>query len=220
MPMQDVISSAAFVAGRNLAAQGFTCKRSHLTETIAALLGYNTHAALVTEEADASLDYHGQDAELYIVNWPLALERAQAMGLPEQAADACYLAFKDAAGRPVFRDVADFWDSHAREQMEDSIAANVVTADMNAIFSDNPELEDGIERESVWEARETWTIESAGTWDGDFDWDGDRLFNGDKMDVSGRFFYAKAGRAGLIFQDSEEGGAPDDSWRDEPEDWT
>ncbi|MNC36215.1 hypothetical protein D3C81_1419680 [compost metagenome] len=60
-----------------------------------------------------------------------------------------------------------------------------------------------------------WTIGASGTWTGEYDPDGDRMFNGNTLDVRGRLVYAKAGRAGLIRMDEEDGASPVDDWRDE-----
>ena len=61
--MSNLVRSAAYAASQALSAQGLTVKRSHLSEIIAALLGYRTHAALAVEEADPKLDYHLDDGD-------------------------------------------------------------------------------------------------------------------------------------------------------------
>lgn len=45
--------------------------------------------------------------------------------------------------------------------------------------------------------------------------EGDRMYNGHQFDVWGKLLFAKAGRAGLIYLDSEEGASADDNWRDD-----
>jgi hypothetical protein len=217
--MDTMISSAASAAGRNLAAHGFACKRSHLTETIAALLGYKTHAALVTEEADATLDYHGEDAEFFVLNMKQAAERTAALGLPAEAAQACYDGFAVAANRPVFRDVAEFWDSHVRDELVLAMGNGVDTGESNASYSSDPDLDEWTESGDLWTSPGAWTIEGSGTWSGVYDPEGDRMFNGDTFNVTGKMEFTKAGRAGLIFLDCEVFGGADDSWRGEPEDW-
>ena len=217
--MQTIIRSAAFAAHQALAALGHACKRSHLAETIAGLLGYQTYAALVTEEGDPSLDYHGDDAEVFVTNMKQALERAESLGLPAEAAQACYEAFTIAANRPVFRDVPEFWDSHVREELVLAISNGVDTAESNASYSDDPDLDDWTESGDLWSSRDTWWIEGSGTWSGDYDQESDRMFNGDTFNVTGKLIFIKAGRAGLIADDSEVVGGADDSWRGEPDDW-
>ena len=39
---------------------------------------------------------------------------------------------------------------------------------------------------------------------------GDRMFNGDTLHVRGKLAYVKAGRAGLIRMDQEDGASPTD----------
>lgn len=212
--MQTIIGSAAFTAQKSLAEQGHPCKRSHLTETIAALLGYSTYAALVTEEADTSLDYHGEDAEFFVLNMKLAAERTASLGLPAEAAEACCDALTVEVAQPVFRDVPEFWDSHVRDDLVLAIGNGVDTAESNASYSDDPDLDEWSESGDLWSSRDTWWIEGSGTWSGNYDPDGDRLFNGDTYDVSGKIEFTKAGRAGLIFLDCEVGGGADDSWRE------
>ena len=80
--MSTHVRSAAYAASQALAAQGLAVKRSHLSEIIAALLGYRTHAALAVEEADVSLDYHLDDAEVLVLNQPMGEARAEQLGLP------------------------------------------------------------------------------------------------------------------------------------------
>src|SRR3546814_1085340 len=67
---------AADAASKSLAAQGLSAKRSHLSEIIAALLGYRTLAALTAEELDPGLNYHLDDAEFIVLNQPMGIERA------------------------------------------------------------------------------------------------------------------------------------------------
>lgn len=56
--MATFLAPAAYAASKSLAAQGLSAKRSHLSEIIAALLGYRTLAALTAEELDPGLNYH------------------------------------------------------------------------------------------------------------------------------------------------------------------
>jgi|SRR5690242_830783 len=211
--MKQIISNAAHAASATLAGQGHACKRSHLAEIVAALLGYQTYAALLVEEADTSLEYHGEDAEFYIIDYNRGATRAESFGLPLAVTEACYQAFEREVQKPVFRHVDDFWDRRGRDEAESAIMDGVVTADSNASFADSPELESWQEDGKVWNSRESWSIEGEGVWIGDYDLEDDRAFNGDRMDVWAKLNYAKAGRAGLIYLDSEEGGAADDSWR-------
>ena len=79
--MSNYVRSAVYAASPALAAQGLTVKRSHLSEVVAALLGYRSYAALAEDEADASREYHLDDAELYVLNVPLGTSRSVELGL-------------------------------------------------------------------------------------------------------------------------------------------
>src|SRR3546814_3201428 len=96
--MATFVSPAAYAASQTLAAQGLPVKRSHLSEVIAALLGYHSYAALTVEEADATKVLHLDDAEIIVLNQALGLERANGLGLqgPPTVA-ACVAALKATA---------------------------------------------------------------------------------------------------------------------------
>lgn len=221
--MNDIISSAAYVASKTLAGQGVSAKRSHLSEIIAALLGYRTYAALVVGEADPKLDYHLEDAEHLVLNLPMGVTRATALGLEKAGsiiADACVEALKvSVIHARVYVGIADFYDSHAREALSETIyndndVANAM-AESNASFPDEPEMgEPCPSTADLWAAVDEWTIEAEGSMTGEYDPEGDRMFNGDKLNCRGWLTYLKAGRAGLVFLDSGGTGGADDSWRD------
>lgn len=224
--MSNYVRSAAFAASRVLAAQGLTVKRSHLSEVIAALLGYRTHAALSVEEADPKLDYHLDDAEILVLNLPMGERRAAELGLaaagaaPSAVTTACVEALKASAGSTdVYVSVADFYDLHARQALAETIynADDVAgaMAESNASFPDEPDMD--IEcppTTDLWAAVDEWTIEADGTMTGEYDPEGDRMFNGDTLNCRGRLIYRKAGRAGLVFIEGDGTGGADDSWRD------
>lgn len=46
--------------------------------------------------------------------------------------------------------------------------------------------------------------------EGEYDPDGDRFYNGHVLNVRGELTFAKAGRAGLILLDTDEGASLDD----------
>lgn len=225
--MSNYVRSAAFAASRVLAAQGLTVKRSHLSEVIAALLGYRTHAALSVEEADSKLDYHLDDAEILVLNLPMGETRAAELGLaaagaaPSAITTACVEALKASAGSTdVYVSVADFYDSHARQALAETIynADDIAgaMAESNASFPDEPEMD--IEcppTTDLWAAVDEWTIEADGVMTGEYDPEGDRMFNGDTLNCRGWLTYRKAGRAGLVFVDGGGTGGADDSWRDQ-----
>lgn len=220
--MSNFARTAVYTASQTLAAQGRTVKRSHLTEIVAALLGYHTHAALTVDEADATREYHLDDAEIYVLNIPLGTERAIELGLQNAAGvvKACAAALKADGGQAgVYESVAEFYDSHAREALSEAIYdSNDVAgamADSNASFPNEPQMEVACPATSdLWAARVEWTIEAAGDLTGEYDPEGDRMFNGDRLNCRGWLTYRKAGRAGLVFAESGGIGGADDSWRD------
>ena len=223
--MSNYVRSAAYTASQALDAQGLTVKRSHLSEVVAALLGYRTYAALVVEEANPKLDYHLDDAEIIILNLTMGVERIFELGLeagsaPSMVAPACIASLKASAGQAgVYDGVADFYDSHAREVLAEAIYNSdelaSAMADSNASYPDEPEMDLGCPATSdLWAATDYWTIEAEGTMTGEYDPEGDRMFNGDTLNCRGSLTYRKAGRAGLVFVESGGTGGADDSWRD------
>ncbi|ABE31174.1 hypothetical protein DR64_3948 [Paraburkholderia xenovorans LB400] len=224
--MTQLVRTAAYAASQHLAQQGLVVKRSHLSEVIAALLGYGTHAALTVDEANLALDYHLDDAEILVLNRPMGEGRArqEGMGMSSMVAAAvvttCIEALvASAAPTPVFVGIADFYDAHARQALAEAIyeADDVadVMAGSNAMFPEEPELpEECPLTTDLWTAAAIWTIEADGEMTGEYDPDGDRMFNGDTLQCRGWLSFLKAGRAGLLMLDSGGGAAADDSWRD------
>lgn len=221
--MTTIVTPAAFAASKTLVSSGPAPTRSQLSEVIAALLGYQTYAALVTEEANTSLPHHIDDAEILVLNKPAAAMRATAIGIANNptVVQACIDAIKGAVKPPigVFVGVEDFYDSFARERMVqvaiDSDDVSGAMADSNAIFDDDPEFQgDTPATVDLWHARTDWSIEADGEWVGSYDPDAERMFNGDKLNCSAKLTYEKAGRAGLIETNSEAYANRDDSWAD------
>jgi hypothetical protein len=221
-PMSNYARSAVYAASQALAAQALTVKRSYLTEVVAALLGYRTHAALTADEADTTREYHLDDAEIYVLNVPLGTERAVELGLENgpEVVRACTAVLKSGAGQVgVYESIADFYDSHAREALAQAISDSDevagATGESNASFPYDPEMEEACPASSdLWAARDEWTIEAAGDLTGEYDPKGDRMFNGDTLNCRGWLTYRKAGRAGLVFDEGGGSGVADDSWRD------
>ena len=225
--MTTFVSSAAHAASKSLASTGQAPSRSQISEVLAALLGYQTYAALVLEEADATLTHHLDDAEIWVLDRHSAEKRANAMGIAAGPAvvQACIDALKDAVEPDisVFVGVDDFYDSHGREALADAISnsdeVSGAMAETNAYFPDNPELPDATPAtEDLWAARTEWSIEAQGKMHGEYDPEGDRMFNGDTLNCFGKLSYAKAGRAGLYETNVEGYAGVDDSWRDEDRD--
>ncbi len=222
--MTIFVTTAAYAASKILAPSGQTATRSQLGEVIAALLGYQTFAALGIEEANTSLPHHLDDAEILVLDKPAAAKRAAAIGISNIPAvvQACIDAIRRTVGSDVsvFVGVDDFYDSYARERMvQVAISSDEVSgtiAGSNAIFDDDPEFQvETPATHNLWQARTEWTIEAEGDWIGSYDTDADRIFNGDTLNCSAKLRYEKAGRSGLIESYSEAHAQLDDSWGDE-----
>lgn len=213
------LSAAAYAASQDLKKQGLPLSRAHINEIMASLLGYGTLAALQAEEANTTLGYHLEDAELLVLNLPAGQRRAMALKHTEAVVGPCVDAIAVHAGVPVFKGVDDFYVGHAYEALVGVIGdgeyVDSVMADSNASYPDDPDLGEWDVSGDLWSSPTQWTIEVSGTWTGEYDPDGDRMFNGDTLDVWGKLIYAKAGRAGLILLDQEDGASPVDDWRDE-----
>ena len=221
--MTTFVSSAAYAASKTLAPFGSTSTRSQLSEVVAALLGYQTYAALDIEEANASLAYHLDDAEILVLDKPAAEKRATAIGIANFSVvlQACIDAITGAVGPDikVFVSIDDFYDSYARDRMvQAAVSSDEVSsamAESNAYFDGDPEFPDKTPvTDNLWQARAEWTIEADGDWVGSYDPDADRMFNGDTLNCSAKLSYDKAGRSGLIEANSEAYANRDDSLAD------
>lgn len=222
--MSNYVRSAAYAAAQALTARSQIVKRSHLSEIVAALLGYRTYAALVVEDADPKLDYHLEDAEIIVLNLPLGVERVAELGLdagaPSVVISACVAALKASVdGVSVYDGVPDFYDSHAREALAEAIYNSDEVAgamgESNASYPDEPEMDpECLPTADLWTATDEWVIQADGDMTGEYDPDGDRMFNGNTLNCRGWLSYRKAGRAGLVFVEAGGSGGADDNWRD------
>jgi hypothetical protein len=227
--MIDCIRSAAFAASKALGQQDLIVKRSHLSEVLAALLGYQTYAALTLDEANPALDYHLEDAEILVLNRPMGIVRALGLnpatrGHEETVATACIEALTaQIPHEKIFVGIDNFYDMHARQAIaeaiydDDDVAGAM--AESNASFPDDPELD--IEcptTEDLWQAPREWTISAEGEFTGEYDPDGDRMYNGHVLKCGGMLRYWKAGRAGLVLMEGKGWAGTDDSWRDQDSD--
>lgn len=223
--MSNYVRSAAYATSKALAEQKLKVKRSQVLEVVAALLGYGTYAALVTEEANPQLDYHIEDAEIVVLNLKMGEWRVFELVLEEGSAAsnvtaACIAALKAGTKQAaVYEGVADFYDSDARKKLAETIYNSDelagALAESNASYPDEPEMQvECPKTEDLWAARVGWTITADGNMTGEYDSEGDRMFNGKMLNCRGWLTYRKAGRAGLVFVDSGGIGGADDSWRD------
>lgn len=228
--MSHYVRVAAFAAAQSLAERGSKVKRSHLTEIIAALLGYRTFAAMVVEEADSRSGYHLEDAEIVVLNGPMGSKRAEALGVSDAQASAalvtqvCIDAVKAAVtSADAYVGVEDFYDSHARQALAEAIYTNddvaSAMAECNAYFPDEPDMPmECPPTENLWAAVQEWSIQADGILTGEYDPEGDRMFNGDQLQCRARLVYYKAGRAGLVLAQSEAMGGLENRWRDQDRD--
>ncbi len=216
--MRFDLSAAAYATSQDLKNQGLNVPRSHISEIMATLLGYGSLAALHIENADTSLDYHLKDAELLVLNLPSGHQRAVALNHPAAVVGSFVEAIAAHAGVPVFKGVEDFYYDHAYEALVGVIADGEdmasAMADSNANYPDDPDLEAWEVSGNLWTSPTDWMIEASGTMTGEYDSEGNRMFSGDTLDVWGKLIYVKAGRAGLIRMNQEDGASPVDDWRD------
>jgi len=206
--MKNILSSAAYQAAQSLKRQGFEAVRSHLGHVIAAALGYGSHEALVLEEKDNKLPWHLGDAEVWVLNLGQAQERATGLNLPGNAFEVCAEALKSVSTIPVFFGIDPWWDEYMRQILEDELVdadeVHSAIADSNAYFEHTPDLDSGAYfTANLWSSSDTWEVSAEGTMCGDFDLEGDRPLTGDVIELGVNVIFAKAGRAGLVRQETE-----------------
>ncbi|EQA6236363.1 hypothetical protein ACX5DZ_005080 [Enterobacter hormaechei] len=201
--------------------QNTSLKRSQLHEVVAALLGYASHAALVTESKSQERDYEFSDAEFIVLNVPYGKLRSQKFSMSDDAFNCCITEIKAGSSIPVFESLSVCYDYHLRELLAgiiyDEAEQSGEMADSNAIYPEYPYMDDKIITSGdLWASVDEWTIEDTGTLTGEYDPEGDRMFNGNTLNVKGRLTFAKAGRAGLVHlsDEAEVFVSTDDSWRD------
>ncbi|WP_312830802.1 hypothetical protein [Pantoea eucrina] len=219
--MNAAIQAICFKISQHPEVRGSSVTRSQIYEVIAALLGYASHAALVTESKSQEHDYEFSDAEFIILNVPHGKLRAQKFSMSEDAFNCCITEIKAGLPIPVFESLSVCYDYHLRELLAgviyDEAEQSGEMADSNAIYPDYPEMDDNIITSGdLWASVHEWTIEDTGTLTGEYDPEGDRIFNGNTLNVKGRLHFAKAGRAGLVHlsDEAEVSVSTDDSWRD------
>lgn len=218
--MATFVSAAAYAASKTLAAQGVAIPRSHLSEVIAALLGYGTLAAL---QAEGTPGHHPLDAaELFVLNEEAGRRRAADLCSPQQDPEAILSACVDglrsaAAPRPVVLGVEGLVADHLGPEITESDELADVMAESNASYPDALEVGEGpTVSGDLWSSPTNWTISLTGKLGGEYDPEGDRMFNGDTIMVSAWVKYAKSGRAGLVkIDEAIVAGADQDGWRDE-----
>ena len=223
--MTELVRFAAFAASQALSAITPRPQRSHISEICAALLGYNTLAALQVEDADASFEFHLDDAEIIVLD-PVR-GRVRAFALLTDASDpqvntivdACIAGINGAADpTPVYVGLVNFWEDFARDAMADAITSSDEVAngmaDSNASFSDDAELPEEVPAaDDLWAARYQWSLTAQGAVTGDADTG--RPYTGHVLNCQSKLTFIKAGRAGLMSMEAEAFGGIDDTWREQ-----
>lgn len=181
--------------------------RSQLHEVIAAFLGFKSHAAMVQEDKKTQQDYVLSDAEFIILNIAQGKSRAEKFGMSEVSIEQCIAEMKNGFPVDVFDSLEDFYDETQvgfLEQIQDDIFSSDAIANSNAEFDYLPHLEQKlIFSGDLWKSTHDWSIEDTGIMEGEYNSGSDRFFNGNRLDVTAKFAFAKAGRAGLIFLSDE-----------------
>lgn len=219
--MTKLISVASHAASKSLVQDGQPIKRSHIQEVLVAILGYQTYAAFSVEENDESLEYHLDDAEMLVLNPPAGERRAHALDVAAPGLiAACIAALQDVAPVRVFADLDHFYDDYAREELVDTINnsddVSAAMSETNAYFDSDANLPyETPATDDLWAARSEWCIEASGDMTGGHDTESDRMFAGDTLNCRGKLTFHKAGRAGLIFVESDGSAGVDESWREQ-----
>ncbi|WP_402721297.1 hypothetical protein [Janthinobacterium rivuli] len=219
--MTKLINVASHAVSKSLVKDGKSIKRSHIQEVLAAILGYQTYAALSVEENDDSLAYHLDDAEMLVLNPPAGARRAHALDVAAPGLiEACIAALQNVAPVRVYEDLDQFYDDYAREELVDTITnsddVSAAMSETNAYFDSEANLPyETPATDDLWAARSEWCIEASGDIKGGHDTESDRMFAGDTLNCRGKLTFDKAGRAGLIFLESEGSAGVDESWREQ-----
>ncbi|CEL29307.1 hypothetical protein [Pseudomonas fluorescens] len=201
--MKSILSPVSLHAQALLSAKGIEIKHSTLLQILAALLGYETYAALMKEEGDQSLDLHLVDADFLIMNLPLGETRASRLcDYPKEVVVECIEALERMLPASIFTSIESFYSKHGIEAVaaalddRDLLAKQVGSAwslKGKLMVTGNFTCD-----ESVWTARETWTLKGEAFWESN----GKRSTN-EKKPI-GLVVYRKAGRGGLITNTSDD----------------
>lgn len=207
--MINFMTSVADDAATMLYSEGIECSHEVLLEVLAASLNHESFSSFVAEENAAEPGRRLQDAELVVVNIPMATARATELSAtPTDITGKCIagLLMKCQVGFPgrdrsrsvpVFRGVQDLYSQFATPRIESMLANEEATnavlshdwsAEGHLVLAQNPGLD-----ESLWDAEREWQIQGHVTF---IRTRGRRLEL--PCSVSGFLQFEKAGRAGLI----------------------
>lgn len=206
--MTDIVKNAAYAVKKTLASKGIEIRHGVILEVIAALLGYKTYAALVTEEKDGSVHFHLRDAELIILDQQGAETRLKELGLSELFILDEFIWTLVASRSAVFRNLHEFYADYARETLQDIVLSDEgVNALMKTTTATSPYWVELDERWSIsgplWSSVDGWRFEVFGTMDGRHIGTFTDPEDADQFDDTGEIHcdcwlaFAKAGRSGL-----------------------
>lgn len=201
--MASILTAVSLHAQTSLSANGIEIKHSTLLQILAALLGYETYAALKQEEGNQSLQFHLVDAEFFILNISLGDARASRLcDRPKEIVAECIEALKRMLQVPVFFSVDTFYSERGNE----AVAAvlddpDLLAKQIGSAWSPQGKLViTGMYTcdETVWSARSVWTLK------GEAFWDSASKLSATANKLIGSVVYRKAGRVGLISSTSDE----------------
>lgn len=199
--MKPLIDHAADHAATILARCDAQVDYSALNEVVAGCLGYETFAFVTEEEGAAELSHHLGEAEALVLNVKLGSERAVTIcGASEPCLTACLEGLEQAAkmitreGKrscmSVYRGLKDFYLRHAH----DDIRRRLIEEGREATTFSTLHPTDDDEPSTLWTASDHWVLTCHGTCK-----HGDGKTHATTCSVT----YAKAGRAGLVFETFE-----------------
>lgn len=199
--MTTLIDHAADHAATILALRDAQVDYSALNEVMAGCLGYETFALLTEEVSAAELSHRLEDAEALVLNVKLGAERAvNICGASEPCLTACLEGLERAAkmitreGKmsqmSVYRGFKEFYLRHAHDDVRRRLTMEwwegSTLNTLHSIAYDEPS--------TLWTTSDHWVLTCHGTCK-----DGD----GKTLATTCSVRYAKAGRAGLVFETFE-----------------
>lgn len=217
------LSSVAFEVSSSLTENSFAVKRTHIHEALAALLGYQTYAAL---KADAPTSLSVLDsAENLVLQSEDSKNRCSGLGIGDSETDFLVTdavqrmtATATAAGLRAYTSDSHFIDGFLTQYIEkialDSGETSSAMAETNA-SGGLPNVEDITVECSVLHAVDGWTAEALVVVE--MDQDPGRPFSGDTINVSVRVSFDVVGRVGLILAGKDVSASVDISWYDDGE---
>ena len=190
----------SFQVHQALTAQGVKVVAGHVQQILCAHLGYNSLAAM---QAAAQVEKPGvAGADFIICDLPLAVTRANSLGLPEAVAAAVYASLKQLAEgqAAVFASEAEFVDEEVHHEVTMGLElTNALSGPMAMTNAYGPgwvDVDFDDETEGLDDGDGAWSIGMSGTLS--LDQDPDKVFWGSKIAFEGEIEYQRAGRRLLL----------------------